>query len=146
MSKKTLIAAAVGTAFAATLAAPLASAAENPFAMQSLDRGYMVAEAGKMGEGKCGGMKAGEGKCGMSMADTNKDGKVSKEEAAAMHASMFEKMDANKDGFIDKDEMAKMKDGKCGEGKCGASKAKAMEGKCGGAKAKAMEGKSGGAK
>lgn len=144
MSKKTLIAAAVGTAFAATFAAPLVSAAENPFALSSMDKGYMVAEhndghtkmmkdgkcgEGKCGEGKCGAKKTAEGKCGMSMADTNKDGKVSKEEAAAMHASMFEKTDANKDGFIDKDEMAKMKDGKCG-----GAKAKTMEGKCGGAK------------
>jgi uncharacterized low-complexity protein len=145
-SKKTLISAAVGSAFAATLgAAPIASAAENPFALSDLSSGYMVADyAAKPMEGKCGGMKAGEGKCGMSMADTNKDGKVSKEEADKMHASMFDKMDANKDGFIDKDEMAKMKDGKCGMGKCGGAK-KPMEGKCGGMKA-APEGKCGGMK
>jgi uncharacterized low-complexity protein len=144
-SKKTLISAAVGTAFAATLgAAPIASAAENPFAMQSLDQGYMLAQAGKMGDGKCGGMKAGDGKCGMSMADDNKDGKVSKEEADKMHASMFANMDANKDGFIDKDEMGKMMGGKCGMGKCGGAK-KPMEGKCGGMKA-TPEGKCGGMK
>ena len=139
-SKKTLISAAVGTAFAATLgAAPLASAAENPFAMQSLDQGYMVADAGKMGDGKCGGMKAGEGKCGMSMMDDNKDGKVSKEEFTKHHDAMFANMDANKDGFIDKDEMGKMMGGKCGGAK------KPMEGKCGGMKA-TPEGKCGGMK
>lgn len=122
-SKKTLISAAVGTAFVATLgAAPLASAAENPFAMQSLGQGYMVAQAGKMGEGKCGGMKAGEGRCGMTMMDANKDGKISKEEFTKHHEAMFATMDANKDGSISKDEMGKMMDGKCGEGKCGGMK------------------------
>ena len=126
-SKKTLISVAVGTAFAATLGtAPVAFAAENPFALKSLDKGYMVAsnhgsKAKAMNEGKCG-----EGKCGMSMADTNKDGKVSKEELNAM----FEKADTNKDGFVDKDEMAKMMSSMKGmdgtmkgmEGKCGAKK------------------------
>lgn len=125
--KKNLISVAVGTAFAATLGAvPVAFSAENPFALQSLDKGYMVAgnhgaKAKASTEGKCG-----EGKCGMSMADTNQDGKVSKEELDAM----FEKMDANKDGFVDKNEMAKMMSSMKGmdgsmkgmEGKCGAMK------------------------
>ena len=141
LSKKSLISVAIGSTFAATLGgAPIASAADNPFAMQSLDRGYMVAQADKMGEGKCGGTKGSEGKCGgmkagegggMSMMDTNKDGKISKKEFTMHHDAMFAKMDANKDGFIDKDEMAKMKDGmvkmkdgKCGEAKCGADKGK----------------------
>lgn len=115
--KKSIISIAVGSAFAATLgAAPIASAADNPFTIQSLDKGYMVADAGyggkKTGEGKCGGMKAGEGKCGegrcgAAMADTNKDGKVSKEEFTKHHDAMFEHMDTNKDGFIDKSEMGK---------------------------------------
>jgi len=143
-SKKTLISVAVGTAFAASMgAAPMAFAAENPFALQSLDKGYMVADhheakpkamkEGKCGEGKCGNMKMGEGKCGMAMADANKDGKVSQEEAAKHQASMFAMMDANKDGFIDKDEMSKA---------MGAMKG--MEGKCGGMKG--MEGKKDGMK
>jgi len=130
-NKKTLISVAVGTAFAASLgAAPLAFAAESPFALQSLDKGYMVAEhhegkskamkEGKCGEGKCGNMKMGEGKCGMAMADTNKDGKISQEEAAKQQANMFAMMDTNKDGFIDKDEMAKGMKGM--EGKCGGMK------------------------
>jgi uncharacterized low-complexity protein len=80
-------------------------------------------------EGKCGGMKAGEGMCGMQMADTNKDGKVSRDEAAAHQNLMFGKADANKDGSIDQDEMKKMREGMCGGMKC-----KAMEGKCGGMK------------
>ncbi|MDO9220974.1 MAG: EF-hand domain-containing protein, partial [Thiobacillus sp.] len=126
----------VGTAFAATLAAPVASAASNSFALSSLASGYQVADntPAKPMDGKCGGnmnMKTGEAKCGMSMADANKDGKISKEEADKMHESMFTQMDTNKDGSIDKTEMGKMMDGKCGEGKCGA---KVMEGKCGAAK------------
>jgi uncharacterized low-complexity protein len=133
MSKQTLIAAAVGTAFAAGLAAaPIASAAENPFALSALSSGYQVADSStpaKPMDGKCGCMymKAGEGRCGMPMADTDKDGKVSKEEADKMHATMFTQMDANKDGFIDTAEMGKMMhDGKCDgkmmQGKCGAAK------------------------
>ena len=120
-SKKSIISLAVGSAFAATLGvAPIASAAESPFTIQPLDKGYMVADSGygekKAGEGKCGGMKAGEGKCGAKaseglcgiiMADINKDGKVSKEEWTKHHDAMFEHMDANKDGFIDKAEMEK---------------------------------------
>jgi uncharacterized low-complexity protein len=96
MSKKTLIAAAAGSAFAATLAAaPIATAAENPFALSGLASGYQVADnhgaktqtetqtQTKTMEGKCG-----EGKCG---------------------------------GAKDK-EKAKAKEGKCGEGKCGGAK------------------------
>lgn len=135
-SKKTLITAAVGTAFAATLgASPIASAADNPFAMQSLDRGYQVAQAGKMddgkcGQGKCGAMKgkAAENKCGAAMMDANQDGKVSKEEFMKAHEAMFDTMDANKDGVLDKSEMGKMMQGMCGGTK------KPMEGKCGGMK------------
>lgn len=80
MSKNTLIAAAVGTAFAATLAAPVASAASNPFALSALASGYQVADnhTAKPVEGKCGAkketeMKTQEGKCGN--AAKMKDGK-----------------------------------------------------------------------
>lgn len=122
MSRKTLITAAAGSAFVAGMAAaPVASAAENPFAMQSLDRGYMTAQAGKMGDGKCGqgkcgGMKAAaaENMPGPAMMDANKDGKISKKEFIMGHEAMFDSMDANKDGFIDKTEMGRMGEGKCG--------------------------------
>ena len=78
-SKKKTVAMAVGSAFVAGVAmAPLANAAENPFALKSLQSGYMVAAdtpakapEAKCGQGKCGGMmsgaaapKAGEAKCG----------------------------------------------------------------------------------
>ena len=83
MSKKTLkpVAAAIGTTFVISLAAsPIVQAAENPFALNQLSSGYMVAEEGNCGdkkegeghcgaekgehEGNCGGKKEGEGKCG----------------------------------------------------------------------------------
>ena len=69
MTKKTTLAAAVGTAVVTTLSLGSAvQAAENPFGMTQLSRGYMVA----MEEGKCGGaakteVKTEEGKCGAAM-------------------------------------------------------------------------------
>jgi uncharacterized low-complexity protein len=101
MSKKSLIAATVGTAFAATLAAPVASAAGNPFALSGLSSGYQVADNAaemkptdkKMPEGKCG-----EGKCGA----TKKDAKATDMKPA---------------------------DKKTPEGKCGAAKPAAPEAK-----------------
>lgn len=144
MSKKTLIATAVGSAFVASMAAvPVVSAAENPFAMQSLDKGYMLSQAekmgdGKCGQGKCGGMKttaakpgaadsssagmADAGMPGPAMLDANKDGKVSRKEFMNGHATMFKNMDTNKDGYLDQAEMGKMMSGKMGEGKCGGMK------------------------
>ncbi len=141
MSKKTLIATAVGSAFVASMAAaPIASATENPFALSGLSSGYQVADTTvpKPMEGKCGGMKAGEGKCGgmkagapegmpcPAMMAANKDGKVSKEEFVKRHEAVFDSMDANKDGSLDQAEMGKMMQGKCGGAKM------PMEGKCGG--------------
>ena len=77
MLKKTRlkpIVAAIGTTFAVTLAASPVMATENPFGLNNLSSGYMIAGAateGKCGEGKCGGDKSeeaegkcGEGKCG----------------------------------------------------------------------------------
>ena len=116
MSKKTLIAAAAGTAFAAVLAAPVASAASNPFALSALSSGYQVADnhTAKPAEGKCGAAdKPAEGKCGADKAKA-KDGKCGEGKCGA--------------------DKAKAKDGKCGEGKCGAN-LKAHDGKCGAAKA-----------
>jgi uncharacterized low-complexity protein len=118
-TKLSPIAAAIGTAFAVNLSAvSLASAAENPFASHVLQQGYQLAEShGGKHEGKCG-----EGKCGMArMMDADKDGKVTRAEFMTAHEHMFTKMDANGDGAIAGDEMKGHKDGKCGEGKCGAN-------------------------
>lgn len=77
MSKQTIkpLSAAVGIAFAATMAlSATASAAGNPFQADQLSSGYNL--AGDRTEGKCGGEKAdGEGKCG--------EGKCGGEKAAA---------------------------------------------------------------
>ncbi len=56
------IAAAIGTAFVASLAtASVAQADDDLFVANGLERGYdLLAEA----EGKCGEGKCGEGKCG----------------------------------------------------------------------------------
>ena len=97
--KKSTLSIALGSVFVASMAASsVAGAAQSPFAMASLDKGYMVAEAdmakdgkmdGKMKDGKMDG-KMKDGKCGATKA---KDAKG--------------------------DDKSKMKDGKCGEGKCG---------------------------
>ena len=80
------IAAAVGTAFVATLATACSTdtASDTAVAAQELAEGYDVAvkaEAegkcgeGKCGEGKCGGDKAeGEGKCGEGKCGEGKCG------------------------------------------------------------------------
>jgi uncharacterized low-complexity protein len=70
--KKTALTLALGTAFAASLAAsPVLRAADNPFQMDSLKSGYQVAQADKQKEGKCGGDKKKDGACG---GDKKKDG------------------------------------------------------------------------
>jgi uncharacterized low-complexity protein len=110
MNKQQLLSVAIGSAFAAVTLMPVAHAA-NPFAADTLQNGYQVAQAdakakdGKCGEGKCGADKkkkdgkCGEGKCG---ADKKKDGKCGEGKCGA--------------------EKDKKKDGKCGEGKCGGKK------------------------
>jgi len=62
IEKKTVLTTAIGLAGA--LAFGAVNAAENPFAMQDLGKGYQVAD--KHMDGKCGGdMKKGkDGKCG----------------------------------------------------------------------------------
>ena len=112
------------TPVAAVLAVSLSAVAHaetsNPFMAKPLSTIVVAANdhEGKCGamnkeegakEGKCGGkMRAGEGK--MMDADTNKDGKILDEkEHQAMHGDMKKKMKGHKEG-------------KCGEGKCGANK------------------------
>ena len=47
------------------------------------------------------------------MMDTDKDGKVTRDEFDKAHGSMFAKMDANKDGVITEDEGKPKKEGAC---------------------------------
>lgn len=113
-SKKKTIGVAAGSAFVASMAlAPLAYAAENPFALQNLQSGYMVAAdtdtpakapEAKCGQGKCGGMmsgagtaKAGEAKCGQG-----------------------------KCGGVKSETPPKAMEAKCGQGKCGGMNVKKM--------------------
>jgi uncharacterized low-complexity protein len=102
--KKKPLAVAINTAFSVSLAASsIAYAQGNPFGMNDLSTGYMVAEAettppsdeAKGGEGKCGGDKAEEteGKCGEGKCGEGKCGGDKAEDA----------------------------EGKCGEGKCGSN-------------------------
>ncbi|MDH1659688.1 EF-hand domain-containing protein [Pseudomonas mosselii] len=105
------------------------------FAVEPLAQGYQLASAktpgegkcgaggkatqseGKCGEGKCGASakagaegKCGEGKCGdasFARTDSNRDGKVSREEFLAVakdRAADFDKIDRNHDGFISEQE------------------------------------------
>ena len=105
--------------------APVALAADNPFATPTAPERISVAAA--EGQMKCGGgmgMGMGPGKqgCRMMQMDSNGDGKVSKEEFMQGHEAMFQKIDANGDGMLDEAEMrahkaTMMKEG--GMGKCG---------------------------
>lgn len=93
----------LGSAFAASVSATAVNAAENPFSMQTLGSGYMVADHHEGKEGKCG-----TGKCG---AEKKAGGDKAKEGSCG----------------------EKAKEGSCGgdkakEGSCGADKAK--EGSC----------------
>ncbi|MFQ5643610.1 MAG: hypothetical protein ACE5FQ_07915 [Thiogranum sp.] len=125
--------AVLGAVFTVAMAnSGIASADTNPFSMEEISGGSMVLAQGKCGAGKCGAGKAkgGGGKCGMARMDADGDGKVTKDEFMQGHEAMFEKIDKNNDGVIDRKERAEhmqqmkgfMKDGKCGQGKCGGSK------------------------
>lgn len=46
----------------------------------------------------------------MSSVDSNKDGKISREEFIKHHEQMFDKKDTNKDGFLDESELHHMMD------------------------------------
>lgn len=100
-----VLATSLGASPAVFAADEVGSAADNPFAMQPLNKGYIVAYADRADPGKYGaGAKSAEGKCGMSLADTNKDGQVSKEEFIKHHEAIFDKIDANKDGSVNQAE------------------------------------------
>ena len=124
-TRTTAITLAIGTAFG--IALPAAQADGNPFAMQTLKHGYMVAEADKAKDGKCGAAempaKTKDGECAGNKAKA-KDGKCggAKEQDKAKDG----KCAANKKDMTDdkSSSKTKAKDGKCGEGKCAANKGK----------------------
>jgi uncharacterized low-complexity protein len=104
------VATAIGAALLGTLsAADLASAADNPFGLRPLERGYLQVAANET-EGKCGGSKdAKEAKCGGDKAMS--EGQCGEGKCGAAMGSG----PAPGEG---KD----MPEGKCGEGKCGGTK------------------------
>ena len=109
MKKQQLLAIALGSAFAVVGILP-AHAAGNPFAAKTLDAGYQIAQADMKADMK-GETKVKDASCGADKEmtksmDKKKDGSC----GAGTKADM--KMDS------------KAKDGKCGEGKCGADKKK----------------------
>ena len=121
MSKKKIakpVALAVGAALASSFAfsgTASADTMESPFAVSSLNGGYMLAT----GEGSCGGDKKGEeGACGEGSCGGDKKG----EEGACGEGSCG----GDKKG----------EEGACGEGSCGGDKDDAEgacgEGSCGG--------------
>jgi Ca2+-binding EF-hand superfamily protein len=63
---------------------------------------------GRPGQRGFGGMNPDELRQRLKEADTNGDGKLSKEEAPAMIKDRFDRIDANSDGFIDENEMRQM--------------------------------------
>lgn len=90
MTKKTVLSLAVGTAFAATAAlAPMVHAADNPFAMQKMSSGYLLAEADmKMKDGSCGADKKKDGSCGDKKVEKKKDGKCGEGKCGANKKKM----------------------------------------------------------
>ncbi|MDE2365532.1 MAG: hypothetical protein KGM95_01205 [Betaproteobacteria bacterium] len=111
-NKKSFICIAVGSAMATSLGGAPVSAADDLFAAQPLDKGYMLAYADRVDPNKYGGAKSpgyggtksAEGQCGMSRLDVNKDGKVTKEEFLKHHETIFDSIDTNKDGAVDQPE------------------------------------------
>ncbi|MCR9279950.1 MAG: hypothetical protein NXH85_18475 [Pseudomonadaceae bacterium] len=103
------VAAAVGTAFVASMAVASvaqADASTNPFETTQMEAGYDLLakhhEEGKCGEGKCG-----EGSCGEGSGDKDGEGKCGEGKCGEGKCG---------EGSSDKDG-----EGKCGEGKCGSA-------------------------
>ncbi|MDF1584725.1 MAG: hypothetical protein RQ733_09280 [Methyloprofundus sp.] len=113
MNKTKLITSLGGAIAVSLLAAPLAQALENPFALQNVTTATHLAEMGKgadgkCGEGKCGDKKMQEGGCNGAM-EKAKEGKCSDGKCGD------KKM---KEGGCSA-AMEKMSEGKCSDGKCG---------------------------
>ncbi len=88
------LALAIGSAFVASIAATSIHAAENPFALKSLSSGYMVADAEKMKDGKCGTDKCSAAKK-KAMADKAKEGNCSADKMKEGNCSAEKMKEAN---------------------------------------------------
>ncbi len=113
--KQKTVAAAVGSLLIGSVAGINTASASGPFAMTSMESGYMVAD--KAGEGKCGGkaIKDGHGMKDMGNMNNAKDTKEGKCGDKAMEEDKGMKDMKNMNAAKTK------KEGKCGEGKCGGS-------------------------
>ncbi len=127
--KQKTVAAAVGSLLIGSVAGISTASAASPFAMTSMESGYMVAEKakeGKCGEGKCGDQKAmKEGTCGDKAMKDGKEmkdmsGMKGKKEGTCGDKSMKEGKEM-KDMSNMKDSKKGKEERKCGEGKCGGS-------------------------
>ena len=110
--RKPLGTAALGALFVGSLAAaPMASAVENPFGMQSLQSGYAVANNhARGGEGRCG-----EGRCGGSATQQQEQ----QQEQKGREGKCGEGRCGGAAAGDTKQEQQKTQEGKCGEGRCG---------------------------
>ncbi|MGH8508110.1 MAG: hypothetical protein ACREVH_05255 [Gammaproteobacteria bacterium] len=112
---------ASGALVLSLIASPFVTAADQPWADPGRGAIILAQMGGMGGEHKTEGMgmmKGMEG-CGKNMAammDTDKDGKISKDEFTKHHDEAFAQMDANKDGTLDQSEMGHM--GKMMESHC----------------------------
>ena len=113
MTKTKLISSFGGAVAVSLLAAPIAQASENPFAMQKTNGAIHLAEGMKGSEGKCS-----DGKCGDKMKEGACSGKMDKaKDGKCSEGKCGDKMKMKEGGCSGS--MEKMKEGKCSEGKCG---------------------------
>jgi uncharacterized low-complexity protein len=103
------VGAALAGSFALTSGVASADTVESPFAMSTLQAGYMLGT----GEGSCGGDKEGkesEGSCGEGSCGGDKEGHGDKEGEGSCG-----------EGSCGGDKEGKESEGSCGEGSCGGS-------------------------
>ncbi len=103
-TNKTALSLLLGAALAISLAAAPASAAGNPFASNAVGKGYLVAEADKTNDAKCGDMKSAPAKPDTAKAADSKCGDMKD-----MKEKMKEKHKKHMKGMMDME--------KCGGGK-----------------------------
>ncbi|MBS0299928.1 MAG: EF-hand domain-containing protein [Proteobacteria bacterium] len=99
--KRNVLSAAVAATFLLAVNATTALAADVTQSGQASGHSHGDAKSGDQRGHQCEHMSA---------VDTNKDGKISKEEFMKHHEAIFDKKDVNKDGFIDREEMHRMMD------------------------------------